>query len=85
MNCHDQEYNLLVNDALVIKEIPFQEKVSSLERIVFRTGPYRGYVPPAVVDGQPDCTGLLSEDLPGADEKAPICIYWIDDVKTRSK
>ena len=82
MDCGLQKYDLYVNDVLAIADIPFQETVKALERIVFRTGPYRNFVPVETVDGQPSGSGLLTEDLPGPDEKAPVCVYWIDDVKT---
>jgi hypothetical protein len=83
MNCKSQSYDLFLNDKLAIDDIPFAEKVTSLERIIFRTGPYRGYVPPAFVElGLHAASGLETEDLPSGDEKVPICIYWIDDVKT---
>jgi hypothetical protein len=77
-----QKYDLNVNGKDVISNIPFAEKVRSLERIVFRTGPYRGFVPPEhVEDAMPKPAGLESEDLPGSEEKAPLCVYWLDDVK----
>ncbi len=80
-----QTYDLMVDGEKIIKDIPFAEKVSSLERIVFRTGPYRGFVPPGQVeDAMPKPAGLESEDLPGSEEKAPLCIYWIDDVRITS-
>jgi hypothetical protein len=83
-DCHAQKYEVFLNGNLAIADIPFAEKTESLERIVFRTGPYRGYVPPEIVDeGAPRATGLDSEDLPGSDEKAPLCRHWIDDLRTR--
>jgi len=85
MDCKKQAYDLFVDGNKVYADIPFQEKMSVLERIEFRTGNYRNYVYPETVDGQPNCTGMETEDLPGADEKAPLCIYWIDDIKTKGK
>ncbi len=83
LNCESQKYDVFLDGKLAMADIPFAEAVSSLERIVFRTGPYRGHVPPEIVDeGAPKATGLDSEDLPGADEKAPLCRYWIDDLRT---
>jgi hypothetical protein len=85
LNVASQTYGLSVNGKEAISDIPFAEKVNSLERIVFRTGPYRGYVPPEHVDdAMPKPAGLESEDLPGADEKAPLCVYWIDDVSIQA-
>lgn len=84
LDCESQKYDVYVDEQLGIDDIPFAEKVEALERIVFRTGPYRGLVPPEFVDeGVPRATGLDSEDLPGADEKAPLCRHWIDDVRTK--
>jgi hypothetical protein len=84
-NVTSQQYDLIVDGEKVISEIPFAEKVSSLERIVFRSGPYRGFVPPEHVDdAMPKPAGLESEDLPGSEEKAPLCVYWIDDVNIQT-
>ncbi len=86
MDCNSQKYALVLDGYNKIKDIPFAEKVESLERIVFRTGPYRGYVPPEHVDdAMPKPAGLESEDRPGADIKAPACVYWIDDVSTKTR
>jgi len=85
LNVKSQNYDLSVNGEKVIENIKFAEKVSSLERIVFRTGPYRGFVPPEhVEDAMPKPAGLESEDLPGSEEKAPLCVYWIDDVEIQT-
>jgi len=85
LNVSSQKYDLMVNGNQVIKDIPFAEKVKSLERIVFRTGPYRGFVPPEhVEDAMPKPAGLESEDLSGSEEKAPLSVYWIDDVKIQT-
>jgi len=85
LSVSSQKYHLLVNGKEAISDIPFAETVESLERIVFRTGPYRGYVPPEHVDeAMPKPAGLESEDMPGADEKAPLSVYWIDDVMIRT-
>jgi len=84
LNCDSQSYDLFVDGKLAIDDIPFADQVSSLERIVFRTGQYRGHVSREFADdGVPKATGLDSEDLPGADEKAPLCRYWIDNFETK--
>lgn len=82
LDCTAQKYDLTVNGESR-REIPFAEKVQSVERMAFRTGPWRGDVRPAFVDGQPATLGLDNEDLPGADAEAPASSYLIDDVKTR--
>jgi hypothetical protein len=81
LDCTTQSYELTVNSE-TRKRIPFAEKAQTLERLVFRTGPWRGDVRPAFVDGQPATLGLDQEDLPGADQKVPPSIYLIDDVTT---
>jgi hypothetical protein len=53
-----------------------------VERLVFRTGSWRGDVRPLIVDGTPNNPGLYMEDLPGADHKVPVSIFGIDDVRT---
>jgi hypothetical protein len=86
LDCKLQKYDLEVNGNITIQNIAFAEHVESLERLIFRTGPYRGLVPPAFVeDAMPKPAGLESEDLPGADEKVEACVYLIDDVYTKSK
>ena len=85
MDCQRQAYDLYVDGKKVHQNLPFQDKMTALERIEFRTGPYRNYEKLEVIEGQPNCTGVESEDLPGADEKAPLCVYWIDDIKTKGK
>jgi hypothetical protein len=82
-DCSKQMYDLYVNGKLKIKDIAYQHESRSLERLVFRTGPYRNFVNPEVIDGQPSCSGMLTEDMPGGDEKVALCVYWIDDVKTK--
>jgi len=84
LNCDSQSYDLAVNGHWVRRKIAFAEKVDSLERLVFRTGPYRGDVRALIVDSEPRPSGLYSEDLPGADEKIPASVFLIDDVKTKS-
>ena len=83
MDCRTQTYDLFVDGAPAVEDIPFAEQVDVLERIVFRTGPYRGMVPPQIAtEGAPKATGLDCEDLPGADEKTPQCRFWIDNLTT---
>ncbi|HQO65941.1 MAG TPA: two-component regulator propeller domain-containing protein, partial [Spirochaetales bacterium] len=54
----------------------------TVERLVFRTGPYRGDVRALFVEGEHATLGYTSEDLPGADQRVPLSVYYIDDVKT---
>jgi hypothetical protein len=85
LDCGSQSYALAVNGNRVYKDIKFADKVDSLERMVFRTGPYRGDVRTLIVDSEPRPSGLYTEDMPGAGEKVPASVLLIDDVKTRGK
>jgi len=85
LDCSSQSYGLAVNGDWVHKHIRFAEQVDSLERLVFRTGPYRGDVRGLIVDSEPRPSGLYTEDLPGADEKVPVSVFLIDDVKTKGR
>jgi len=84
LDCNRQRYALFVNGKEIDDGIKFGEKVESLERLVFRTGPWRGCVWPFIVDHQPGTKGLYVEDLHGTDDKSSMSVYLIDDVKTVS-
>jgi len=83
LDCDKAEYDLYVDGKRVEGGIEFAEKVNSLERLVFRTGQWRGDVRPLIVNREPGAKGMYLEDLPGADHKVPLSIYLIDDVKTK--
>lgn len=85
LDCDDQSYDLAVNGKWVKRNIDFAKKAETLERLVFRTGPWRSDVRPLIMDREPGDTGLYLEDLPGADYKVALSIYLIDDVKTRGQ
>jgi hypothetical protein len=78
----DQSYDLSLNNEWVKKQVPFAEQMDTVERLVFRTGSWRSDVRPLILDGEPGNPGLYMEDLPGADQKAAMSLYYIDDVKT---
>jgi len=89
LDCDKGSYDLAVNGKWVQKDIEFAEKVSTLKRIVWRTGPWRKDVRPLLsknVDWSPidGTTGLCYEDKPGADHKVALSSFLIDDVATRS-
>jgi len=83
LDCDKQEYDLYVDGKRAKRGIEFADKVESLERLVFRTGPWRGDVRPLIVNGEPGAKGLYMEDSPGADNKMPLSIFLIDDVRTK--
>ncbi len=59
---------LRINGKTVVsRPLVFNEPVSTVERISFRTGSYRN-------------RGLAGKELAGADQKAPLAIFLIDDV-----
>lgn len=84
LDCGKQRYALFVNGKEVDDNIKFGEKVETLERLVFRTGPWRGCVWPFIVNRQPATKGLYVEDLLGTDDKSPLSVYLVDDVKTKA-
>ena len=82
LDCDEQEYDLYVDGKRAKRGVEFADKVESLERLVFRTGPWRGDVRPLIVNREPGAKGLYMEDSPGADNKMPLSVYLIDDVRT---
>ncbi len=85
-NCADQSYAVKLNGKLIGDKIPFAYKVEKLQRLVFRTGPYRGEVPPVVFnEAVTNPAGLNTEDVPGTEKKVKAGIYFIDDILTKEK
>ncbi len=82
LDCEEGEYDLAINGQWVRRGMEFEGEVETLEKLVFRTGPWRGDVRPLILDGEPNTLGLYQEDLPGGDAKVGLSVYWIDDVKT---
>lgn len=88
IDCVKQIYTVKLNGKRYPKEIPLNDRTISkhVERIVFRTGPFRNYVPTEDADyGIARQAGFYSEDLPGSDTKSPLIIFNIDDIKTRGQ
>jgi hypothetical protein len=84
IDAENKTYNAFYNSKLVRENIPFANDVdvSSVERIVFRTGPYRGYTDALFAEqGAPSAGALTIEDLPASGTKAAPCVYWIDNIK----
>ncbi len=82
MDCEKQSYDVALDGVWVKQNIEFAEKVDSLERLHFRTGPWRSDVRLYILDGEPGNPGLYQEDLPGADHKVAGSVFLVDDVKT---
>jgi hypothetical protein len=80
-NVVNQKYDLEVNGEIVQIGTPFAVPVDHLQRLVIRTGPYRGEVANWLAKkGEPKPAGLYSEDKPGADVKVELSRFFIDDV-----
>ena len=78
-------YDVWVDGGKVKERVELTIKATPLERMVFRTGSWRGDVRLLFLDGEPSAPGLDAEDLPGAGVKVPESVFWIDDVKTTGK
>jgi hypothetical protein len=83
-NCPNSRYSLWINGEKVRENIGFDTEVTTLERMVFRTGSWRSDVRQFLLNGQPSGPGMDSENLAGAGEKVPISIFWIDNVSTNT-
>lgn len=83
IDCQKSSYTVTINSKQYPKEISFSDKAEVVERIVFRTGPYRNFVPAQVAEtGIGRQPGYDLDDQPGADYKSPLIILNIDDVIT---
>lgn len=87
LDCGKREYALYVDGKEIHDDIEFarSDKVDTVERLVFRTGPWRGDVRQFILDGEPATKAIFVEDLYGTDERSPGSIYLIDDVKTQGQ
>jgi len=79
-------YQPVVDGKAVHGKIDLGTEQTDIERIVFRTGPYRGHVPADVAEhGIERQSGFFSEDLAGTDLKAPLIEFDIDDFATKGE
>jgi hypothetical protein len=81
-DCLTNHYDVWINGNKVKEDIDFDIEVSTLERMVFRTGSWRSDVRQFLLEGQPNGPGMDSENLPAAGEKVPRSVFWIDNVRT---
>lgn len=85
-DCDKQSYSVKVDGKLIDDNISFAFEIESLQRLVFRTGPYRGEVIPQLFNiYDTDTPGLSFEDTPGTEQKVEASIFLIDDIKTSAK
>ncbi len=82
INCAQGSYDLALNGKTVGLGVKFAEQAETVERVIFRTGPYRGDVRAIFVEGEHATLGYTSEDLPGADQRVPLSVYMVDDLRT---
>jgi hypothetical protein len=83
-DCENGIYSLWLNGEKVKDKIEFDIETKTLEMMVFRTGAWRSDVRQYLINGEPDASGLDSEDLAGANSKVPKSTFLIDNVKTNS-
>lgn len=74
LNCIDKQYTFEINDDKKISSAKFIEDVEAVQRLLFRTGEYRGLYP--VIDK------MRKEDLPRSDEPTKKAIFYIDNIVT---
>jgi hypothetical protein len=84
LDCDRQAYDLALNGEWVRPGIPFAQPVESVERLVWRTGAWRADVRQAIIEREPRQSGDYVEDLPGADQRVPLSVYLLDDVRTEA-
>ena len=82
IDCGAGRYDVAIDGRPIAAAIPLDGKPASVERLVFRTGPWKMDVRPFVLKGEPAAPGVYDADLPGADQKSPPGVYLLDDVKT---
>lgn len=77
-------YDAWQNRKLVREGIKLGDDVENVERLVFRTGPYRGLTDALFAEvGAPSAGGLTIEDLPASGQKVTPGAYWIDNIKIK--
>lgn len=70
-------FDLQINGEKLLTKAPLAEAVKSVERISFRTGPYRNLPTRTTPNETPEAP------LPGADEKVAKAVFYVDDVRVR--
>ncbi len=67
-------FDISINGKSIHRHVPLTEQVQSVERISFRTGPYRDHPTRTTPNETPE------PPLPGADRKVPKAVFYIDDL-----
>lgn len=71
-------YALAIDGRTVLREAALAEAVRSVERLSFRTGPYRDE-PTRHTDNE-----KKAPPLPGADDPVPAAVFYVDDVRVNA-
>jgi hypothetical protein len=79
VDTRSDSYSVAIDGTPVLGKAAFAESVLSVERLSFRTGPYRTG-PSRATDPE-----QIHVDLPGADEPERAVTYYIDDVTAERK
>lgn len=85
VDCDEGRYSVSVDGAVVHPSLDLEDSPESIDRLVFRTGPWRMDVRQLILArGEPGAPGVFDADLPGADDKTARSSYLIDDVRTET-
>ena len=85
LDCEEESYSVSIDGQVIHADLDLEENPESIEKLVFRTGPWRMDVRHFIMDnGEPGAPGVWDGDHPGADTKVNASIYLIDDLKTES-
>lgn len=81
-DCESGRYTVSVDGQASADTIPFAEPAFALERIIFRTGAWRGLVP---ASPNQKSAAANDGDLPHADVRDPATVCWVTDLTTESQ
>ena len=85
LDCEEEEYSVKVDGQVIHASLDLEENPEAIERLVFRTGPWRMDVRQFIMNnGEPGAPGVWDGDYPGAETKVKASVYLIDDLKTES-
>lgn len=85
LDCDRERYSVAIDGEVIHGALRLEENPESIERLVFRTGPWRMDVRQFIMeDGEPGSPGVWDGDRPGADRKVQASVYLIDDLKTEA-
>jgi len=82
IDCPRGTYDVSIDGEWIHRGLELQESPESIERLIFRTGPWRMDVRHSIIRGEPGAAGVAEGDLSGADTKVDAGVYLIDNVVT---